>query len=172
MTRRPRAATELRGLKAVVVGLGRFGGGEGAVRFLLKQGAEVTLTDREDAKALAPALEKLKGLDLTLKLGRQELSDCADADLVVLNPAVKPEDPLRQGLFARGIPVTSEIALFLERCEAPVLGITGSNGKSTTAALASALLKATGARTHFGGNIGRSLLASLGEIRPSDRVVL
>ncbi len=172
MTRRPRAATSLRGWKVAVVGLGRFGGGEGALRFLCAEGAEVTLVDRADADALAPALAKVQDLTFKRRLGRQTLADCADADMVVMSPAVKPDDPLRLALIGRGTPVTSEIALFLERCEAPVLGVTGSNGKSTTASLAAALLVAGGARTHFGGNIGRSLLMDLKDISPSDRVVL
>jgi UDP-N-acetylmuramoylalanine--D-glutamate ligase len=172
LTRRPRAATALRGWKVAVVGLGRFGGGEGALRFLCAEGAEVTLVDRAEESALAPALAKVRDLTFKARLGRQALADCAEADLVVLNPAVKPDDPLRLALIARGIPVTSEIALFLERCEAPVLGITGSNGKSTTAALAAALLQAGGARVHFGGNIGKSLLMDLKDIAPEDRVVL
>ncbi len=172
MTRRPRAATSLRGWKVAVVGLGRFGGGEGALRFLCAEGADVTLVDRADAATLASALAKIEDLTFKTRLGRQTLADCAEADLVVMNPAVKPDDPLRLALIARGTPVTSEIAMFLERCEAPVLGITGSNGKSTTASLAAALLAAGGSRTHFGGNIGRSLLMDLKDIAPGDRVVL
>ena len=172
MTRRPRAATALRGWKAVVVGLGRFGGGEGALRFLCAEGAEVTLVDQAEEATLAPALARVRDLPFKIRLGRQTLADCAEADLVVMNPAVKPDDPLRLALIARGTPVTSEIALFLERCEAPVLGVTGSNGKSTTASLAANLLAAGGARVHFGGNIGKSLLMDLKDIGPSDRVVL
>lgn len=170
--RRPRAATALRGVKAVVVGLGRFGGGEGALRFLASEGAELTLVDRASETELAPALARLAGLEMKRRLGSQSLADCAGADLVVLNPAVKPDDPLRQALLARGIPVTSEIGLFLERCEAPVLGITGSNGKSTTASLAAAFLQAAGAKVHLGGNLGGSLLGSLASIAATDRVVL
>ncbi len=169
---RPRARTALQGLKTVVVGLGRFGGGIGAVRFLASEGAEVTVMDREGEAALAVSLAAIRDLKPRLVLGRQDLRECLEADLVVLNPAVKPSDPLVQGLKARGIPTTSEIGLFLERCAAPVLGVTGSNGKSTTASLAAELLKAAGARVHFGGNIGKSLLADLPGIAPTDRVVL
>lgn len=174
MKRRPRAAAPLRGVRAVVVGLGRFGGGEGAVRFLASEGAHVTLVDLQGPEALAEPLRRLEasGVRARLRLGGQSLADCADADLVVLNPAVKPSDPLALALEARGIPTTSEMALFLERCPAPVLAVTGSNGKSTTASLAAAILSACGARTHLGGNIGRSLLMDLAGIAPEDRVVL
>ena len=155
-----------------MVGLGRFGGGVGAVRFLASEGAEVTVMDQDAETSLADSLAAIRDLEPKLLLGRQDLRPCLEADFVVLNPAVKPSDPLVLALAARGIPVTSEIALFLERCEAPVLGITGSNGKSTAASLSFELLRAAGARTHFGGNIGKSLLASLPDISPTDRVVL
>ncbi len=171
---RPKVRTALQGLKVVVVGLGRFGGGVGAVRFLASEGAEVTVMDLAAEADLKDSLSAIRDLEPgpRLILGRQDLRPCLEADLVVLNPAVKPSDPLVLGLEARGIPATSEIALFLERCEAPVLGVTGSNGKSTTASLSADLLKAAGARVHFGGNIGKSLLTALPDISPSDRVVL
>ena len=71
-----------------------------------------------------------------------------------------------------GVVLTSEVELFLDSCCASVVGVTGSNGKSTTAAMTAAILEAEGRRTWLGGNIGRSLLGELGRIQAEDVVVL
>ena len=72
----------------------------------------------------------------------------------------------------RGVPTTTEINLFLERDTAPVLGVTGTKGKSTTSSLLAAMVAEGGRRTHLGGNVGRSLLAGVGAIAADDVVVL
>lgn len=168
------------GLRALVVGLGRFGGGVGVTRWLAEQGAHVTVTDQADAASLAESLEAIAGLPVSLQIGGHDGCDLSTTDLAVINPAVQKT---RSGLFAeilhRKIPWTTEMNLFCERCPAPVVGVTGSYGKSTTCAMLAEVLESnrqgksishTG--VHLGGNIGRSLLNDLPTIRPTDIVVL
>jgi UDP-N-acetylmuramoylalanine--D-glutamate ligase len=171
---------ELRGRRVLVVGLGRFGGGVRATRWLASQGAEVTVTDLATAAELSDSVRALDGLDVRLRLGGHDPADLHDADLAVINPAVdKRTSPLFQEIVRRAIPWTTEINLFCAWCPAPVVGVTGTYGKSTTASmLREAVHRAieTGGTTftgvHLGGNIGRSLLTDLPAIRATDLVIL
>ncbi len=163
---------DLSGKKILVLGLGRFGGGAGALRFLADQGARVRVTDLRTADQLAPSLRALSDLDFERVLGSHPPSVLEGIDLVVVNPAVPPSAPIRVEIRRRGIPETSELGLFLERCPAPVIAVSGTNGKSTTAALAAAVLEAARFRTFLGGNLGTSLLPRLPGIGAEDRVVL
>jgi UDP-N-acetylmuramoylalanine--D-glutamate ligase len=164
---------ELGGKRATVMGLGRFGGGVAAARWLAEQGALVTVTDLAGEGELAQSLAALDGVPIEqFRLGGHSEDDFRRADLVVVNPAVRPGNPLVEIARRAGARLTSELELFLEDCPAPVVGVTGSNGKSTTAAMTAAILRAEGRRAWLGGNIGRSLLGHLAEIRPGDWVVL
>ena len=160
------------GKRVVVMGLGRFGGGVGVTRWLCDRGARVVVTDLAPAGELAESISQLKGLDVALHLGGHDERDLAECDLLVVNPAVPDEAPLLREARRRGIPWTTEVNLFLQQCPARVVGITGSLGKSTTAAMTAAAL-ATTFTAHLGGNIGRSLLQEVaaGAIKP-DHVVL
>jgi len=162
---------ELRGRKVTIMGLGRFGGGLGAALFALDQGARVTVTDLKPADQLAESVAALRGRPVVLHLGGHADEDFRGADVLVASPAVPKSSPYLAVARQAGARVTSEMNLFLQRCVAPVVAVTGSAGKSTTAAL---LARSLGARhrVHFGGNIGRSLLADLPDIRPDDRVCL
>ncbi len=168
------APPELRHRRVVVWGLGRFGGGVGVARWLCAQRAEVTVVDRARAGDLAESVSALDGLPIQFHLGGEHPAAFAEADLVVVNPAV-PRN--RSELFRRivdsGRAWTTEINLFLERCPCPILGVTGSFGKSTAATLlASALRGAHHGAVHLGGNIGGSLLGDLEAMSADDRVVL
>ncbi len=163
----------LLGRKVTVMGLGHFGGGLSAARWLARQGMEVTVTDRADETSLAGPLAALAGEPIArFHLGGHREADFRRADLVVVNPAVRPDSRLVQVARERRIPITSEIELFLRACPAAILGVTGSNGKSTTAAMTAAILRADGRKTWLGGNLGGSLLENLDQIGPDDWVVL
>ena len=159
------------GRRVTVVGLGRFGGGVGVTRWLCGQGADVTVSDMARPEDLADSIRELEGLTLHLHLGDHREEDFLNADLLVVNPAVPKELPLLRTAEHAGVPRTSEINLFLERCAAPVVGITGTVGKSTTTAMIGAILSRQ-MTAHVGGNIGKSLLDSLEEIAPDHVVVL
>ena len=165
-------ASSLAGKRVTVMGIGLFGGGLGVARFLARQGAIVTATDLKGADALAESLARLAGLPITLHLGGHVESDFTDSDLVVVNPAVPDTSAFLARAREAGVALETEINLFFKLCPAPIVGITGSNGKSTAASLAAHLLEAGPRRTWFGGNIGRSLLDDLDAIGAEDLVVL
>ena len=155
------------------MGLGRHGGGVAAARWLAEAGASVTITDLAEEAALADSLAELADVSIAaVHLGGHRESDFVDADLVVVNPAVRPDNPSISAARQSGVRITSEIELFLAGCRGQVIGVTGSNGKSTTAAMIAAILSADGRQTWLGGNIGRSLLGELPRIAADDWVVL
>jgi UDP-N-acetylmuramoylalanine--D-glutamate ligase len=155
------------------MGLGRFGGGVGAVRFLVGRGARVTVTDSADEAALAESLSQIADRKIErLRLGGHDEADFRDADLVVASPAVPPEHPLLRSAEGRGVPVTTEIGLFWAHCRGQVVGVTGSVGKSTTSAMIHAVLAGSGRTAWLGGNIGVSLLPDVDRITAEDWVVL
>lgn len=163
--------TSLAGKRVTVAGLGRFGGQIAAARWLVGQGAKVLVTDRDPAEKLADSVRQLQGLPITFRLGDQNMADFTEADLVVASPAIPPSSPHLQAAARAGVPVTTEICLFIERCPAKVFGVTGTKGKSTTAALLHRMLSKR-YRCHLGGNIGKSLLEDLDKIAANDLVVL
>jgi UDP-N-acetylmuramoylalanine--D-glutamate ligase len=138
---------ELAGKKVLVVGLGRSG--LAAARLCQGRGARVTGTDMRSAEALG-ALD-LPGV--TLELGRHDEKTFVASDLIVLSPGVPA---LRQVEAARraGVAITGELELAARFVAAPIVAITGTNGKSTTTTLTGAILAATGRPTFVGGNLG------------------
>jgi len=158
------------GDRALVVGLGREG--MALARFLAEHGARVTVTDTKPAEQVADGLAALAGLSVTLALGGHPLELLDAADIVFVSPGVPLEIPFLEEARRRGIPLSSETRLFTRLCPAPVIGITGSSGKTTTTALVGKMLEAGGRRTWVGGNIGRPLIGHVGEIAPADAVVM
>ena len=162
----------LDGERAAVLGLGRFGGGAGAVRFLAERGARVVVCDGAPAEALAPTLDALSELELELSLGGVEPPRLDDIALWVVNPAVPPDHPLVARARAAGARVTSEIELLLETARSPVLAVSGTHGKSSTVHLAHGLLAEGGLRVRAGGNLGGSLLPEADSLGEDDWLVL
>jgi UDP-N-acetylmuramoylalanine--D-glutamate ligase len=154
------------------MGLGVHGGGIGVARFLAKHGARVTVTDLKGADDLADSLAALADLPITYVLGEHRAADFAQADLIVRNPAVPREHELLQEAQARGVPVEMEIGLFFKYCPAPITGITGTKGKTTTALLTGAIYKAMDPRAVVAGNLRVSALELLDQIDASTPVVL
>lgn len=148
-----------RGKRVTVMGLGLFGGGVGAARFFATQGAQVTVTDKRGEADLRPSIEALADLPIRYVLGKHESSDFRGADIVVVNPGVPIDSPLVTMARGAGAQIEREINLLFKLTpNNPKIGITGSNGKSTTTALLGEMLKLSDDRTLMGGNIGKSLL--------------
>lgn len=164
--------TEWRGKRATVMGLGLFGGGVETARYLAALGMRVTVTDQRPREKLEESLGALAGVDLTLVLGEHRERDFTNTDMVVANPAVAPSNRYLALARGNGVPVLSEIALFLEANPARAVLVTGTQGKSSTANQIHQFLIAGGSRAHLGGNIGRSLLADLPHLRAEDFVVV
>ena len=165
---------DLDGKRVTVMGLGTRGGGVGVSRWLIERGARVTVTDGQPGTALGESLAALAGLPIRYVLGghREEDFRPAGADLVVRNPGVPRRAAMLGVARASGVPVEMEMSLFLRHCPAPVIGITGTKGKTTTASLCAAMLREWEASTVLAGNMGVSALGQLGRIGVGTPVVL
>ncbi len=170
--------SEFAGKRVLVMGLGRFGGGLGVTRYLAAEGARVVVTDLLPASELAEPVAELGEFvsagSVELRLGGHDKRNFDAADVVVANPAIRTpwRDPFLERVRARGGRITTEIELVVSRlaCRDRVVGVTGTVGKSTTAAMIARGLEASGCRVHLGGNIGGSLLGTT--IGDDDFVVL
>ncbi len=168
----------LSGRTVLVMGLGRFGGGLDAAKFAATKDANVVVTDLAEADELAASLAQLSAYpNIEYHLGCHREDDFENADIVIANPAVALQNRFLKIAAGCGNIVTSQMGIFFELCPATIIGITGSNGKSTTAALTAHLLRSA-SKTHYGkvrlsGNIGNEpLLVLLDEIEANDLVVL
>ncbi len=164
--------TNLRGKRALLIGLGQHEGGTGVIRFLVRAGADVTVTDRRDAAALDAAIRSLAELPVTYRLGGHDDLRVREYDLVVRNPAVPTNAPLLAEARAAGIPIEMEMTLLLAACPAPVIGVTGTKGKTTTALWIGNILRQWKPETIIAGNMGVSALDALPAITPKTPVVL
>lgn len=168
----------LRGKRVLVMGLGVHGGGLGVARWLLSQGAAVTVTDMAGADALAEPISRLDaaaaalGASVAYTLGEHRPDDFTRADMVVANPAVRPDSPWLALATQAGVPVETEMTLFFRACPGPILGVTGTKGKTTTALLLAAMLRERYPDTVAAGNLRVSALEALGQISPTTPVVL
>ena len=170
-------STDFQGLRATIMGLGRFGGGVAAATFLAQRGAIVTVTDLRGEQELADSVVQLDRVPIArFALGNHPDDVLTGCQLLVVNPAVRPDNELVATARSRKIGVTTEIELFLRHNPAPVIAVTGSNGKSTTTAMIHHLLVRANpefsGKVWLGGNIGISLLDRVGEIQSDDLVVL
>ncbi len=174
-------ANILSGKRVVVMGLGRFGGGEDSAIFAVKSGGKVLVTDLAKPEELAGTLKQLEGLPIEYRLGEHRMEDFTTADVVIVNPAVPPTNKFIAAAEKAGATITSQVELFFQLCPAPIVGITGSNGKSTTTSLIYHLLAAGEGQKQcipynkvwLSGNIGnRPFLGMLEQITKQDIVVL
>ncbi len=162
----------LQGKKVLVMGLGLHGGGLGVVRFLLEQGAQVTVTDLRKPEELAPTLKELEGAPIRYVLGEHRKEDFSQAEVVVRNPAVPRESPYLQEARNHGARIEMEMTLFFELCPGPILAVTGTKGKSTTTALLAEIVRQQYPDAVIAGNIRLSALEALPQIGPRTPVVL
>ena len=160
----------IEGARVAVVGLGIEG--IDLVRYLTAHGASVTVSDNRLAEQLTEAIDAIEDCGAHLSLGANREEDLIEADCIFVSQGVPPDVPALRAARRRGVPISSMTRLFLESCPAPVAGITGSSGKTTTTALTGAMLEATGQDYVVGGNIGVGLLDLLDRISPDTRVVL
>ncbi len=124
------------------MGLGRFGGGADVAEFAVRAGAKVIVTDLAPAEQLSDSIEKLEEFpDIEFHLGSHDPADFKQADIIIANPAVPCDNEFLELARRDNKFVTSQINIFFELCPAQIIGITGANGKSTTAALTAHLLR-------------------------------
>ena len=163
------AIDPLQGKRVVILGLARQG--TAFARFASEQGASVIVSDLRSAEKLAPSLASLAQYPIEYHLGDHPFSLLDGADFLVISGGVSADFPLVQEARARGITLTNDSQEFTRRCPAPMIGLTGSAGKSTTTSLLGAIGRASGRKTWIGGNLGNPLILELPNIRPTDLVV-
>ncbi len=156
---------ELQGKKVLVVGAGKTG--EALVNFLLAKGARVWVSEKKPASELTVNLAEWKQKGVTLETGGHRLETFLRVDLIVPSPGV-PLIPEVKAAKEKGIPVVAEIELAAAFLKGKIIGITGTNGKSTTTSLIHQLLRAGHYRSHLAGNIGRPLIRMAASSRPGD----
>jgi UDP-N-acetylmuramoylalanine--D-glutamate ligase len=162
-------AVAYKGERVTIIGLGREG--IALARYLSGRGAKVTVTDIKNANRLRSALDELTGLPIRYLLGGHP-REALDADTIFVSPGVPMQIRLLREAQERGIALSSETKLFFSLCPAPIIGITGSSGKTTTTALVGEILKAQGRRTFVGGNIGSPLINLVDQLKEEDSVVM
>jgi UDP-N-acetylmuramoylalanine--D-glutamate ligase len=143
------------GRSALVVGLGKSG--VAAARLLAARGARVAVADDKEEAAVAPALEELRPIAPETFLGGIREEAFRGRDLVVVSPGVPLANAAIAQARARGAEIIGEVELAARFVQEPIVGITGTNGKSTTTALTAHLLRAAGLRVFAGGNLGNAL---------------
>lgn len=141
------------------------------IALLRKAGLSVTVHDRKTAEALGEQYDKLQQLGVSLVLGEQYL-DALDEDIIFRTPGLHPNHPALTVVRARGGEVTSEMELFFRVCPCKIIGITGSDGKTTTTTLTYEFLKHAGYTCHLGGNIGKPLLPEVDSMQPDDLAIV
>lgn len=154
----------------IVLGLARQG--LAVTRWLVEQGAQVTVSDAKAEADLQGPIAALRDLDVQFALGGHPLTLLDDGDVLCLSGGVPIDLPIVREAQRRGLPLTNDAQLFVERCPAPLMGITGSAGKTTTTTLTGEIFKAAHFTTWVGGNIGNPLIGDLAELLPTDRVVM
>jgi len=150
---------ELSRKKTMVVGLGESG--LAVVHFLRERGAWVRVNDQRDREALGAAATEAEALGAELVLGGHPDSAFEDLDLVVVSPGVPPLPQLEQA-EQRGVPVVSEVELASRFIDAPIVAITGTNGKSTVTTLIGEMSRRLGRPVFVGGNLGRPMIEAAG----------
>jgi len=154
------------------MGLGLHGGGIGTVRFLSGAGAKVIVTDLKSKDELAPSLEKLRDLkNIEYVLGQHRSEDFTQADMVVKTPPVSWSNKYIKLALDKKIPVEVDSSLFFKLCKNPIIGITGTRGKTTTSTLIFEILAAAG-KNPLKAGIGQiPVLSKLEKLKKDSLVV-
>ena len=161
--------TTLRGVPVAVFGIGISN--TPLLRLLAKAGARITACDRKSRAQLGALADELDALGIDLRLG-EETWRSIEARRIYRTPGLRPDHPALRALVDNGALLTSEMEDFLALCPSPVIGVTGSDGKTTTTTLIAHMLTEGGFTVHVGGNIGTPLLDKLPGIRPDHRTVV
>jgi len=168
------AAVHFRGKRVTVMGLGLLGRGVGDAKYLAECGAEVVVTDLKSAEELAPSVAQLKSFpNVTFVFGEHRLEDFRDRELILKAAGVPLDSEYIVEAKKNSIPVRMSADLFAEISEVPIIGITGTRGKSSVAHMVYEILKAAGEKVLLGGNVrGISNLELLKEVTPEHIAVL
>lgn len=143
------------------------------IDYMYEKKARVTVfDDREKEKIPQEIRDKIITYQFDFSFGKNNLEKLKKFDIIFRSPSCLPTKPELEEEIKRGAMVTTEIEMFMKMCPAKMIGVTGSDGKTTTTSLIYAILKQAGYCTYLGGNIGTPLFTKLSEITPKDMVVL
>lgn len=163
--------TYLKGRKVAIIGLGVSN--VPLIDYLRKYKANVTVFDNRTIDNIDKSImDKVVEYGMEFSLGKDSLSKLKGFDLIFRSPSCLPNKPELVAEAERGALVTTEIEMCIELCPCKVIGVTGSDGKTTTTTLISEILKEAGYNVFLGGNIGTPLFTRVDEMNPDDIVVL
>lgn len=157
--------------KVLIWSLGLHGFGVGAAKYFASKGATVTVTDLKTRKQLAPSLEKLKEFkNISYVLGEHREKDFMESDIIVYGPGIPSTAPLMKVAKKSGAKLLTDIQILFEEFPAPIFGITGTKGKTTTTMLLYEMVRRKW-KTYLGGNVRVSVLDALAKATKKDRMV-
>lgn len=161
----------IRGKRVAVMGLGVSN--TPLIKYLMDLDANITVFDKKTEEELGKArCEEYKIQGVQFSLGENYLENLVGFDLIFRSPSMRPDTPALEKELDRGAILTSEIEMLIDLCPGKVIGVTGSDGKTTTTTLIYKMLEEEGYHCYLGGNIGIPLFAKIDEMRPEDIVVL
>ena len=140
--------------------------------YKLKKSNVTVFDSREIGEIPKEIIDKITDYAMEMSLGRNYLSRLHDFDLILRSPSCLPTVPELEEEADRGAIVTTEVELLMKMCPCQIIGVTGSDGKTTTTTLISEILKHAGYNCYTGGNIGTPLFVKLKEMLPDDKVIL
>ncbi len=162
--------SKYKGKRVLVVGFGKSG--VAAARYMSRQGAKVTVTDMKQKSELADSVAACGELKIEFELGRHNSKSFTTAELIVVSPGVPLNlKPLEEARDAK-VAITNEIELAAAALKEPLIAVTGTNGKTTTATLIAEMFRADGKSVYLGGNIGEPLLDYITDGKKADVVVV
>lgn len=141
--------------------------------YLYERKARVTVFDERNKEAISKdVIDKITNYDFNCYLGKQSLENLKGFDIIFRSPSCLPTRAELEQEEKRGAIITTEIEMLMKMCPCKMIGVTGSDGKTTTTSLINSILQKSGYRTFLGGNIGTPLFTKLSEMLPEDIVVL
>ncbi len=160
---------DLKGKKVMVVGLSKTG--VSLVKFLAENGAEVTVSDHKSAAELSDSLDKIENFQVHYDLGGHTPKAMLAQELILLSPGVSPELKIFDYARQHGVKVSGDIEFASQFIEEPIIAITGTNGKSTTARLAQLFLEESKKKVWIGGNYGEPLIEYVNKGEKADVLI-
>ena len=143
------------------------------IDYMYEKKAKVTVfDDREFEKIPEEITKKIENYKFEYSFGKDNLKKLKNFDIIFRSPSCLPTRAELVEEEKRGALVTTEIEMLMKMCPCKIVGVTGSDGKTTTTSLIYSILKEAGYNTYLGGNIGTPLFTKISEIKPEDRVVL
>ena len=161
----------IRGRRVAVMGMGISN--TPLIKYLMDLDANITVFDKKTEEELDKAkCEEYMLQGVQFSLGENYLDNLVGFDIIFRSPSMRPDTPALEKELDRGAILTSEIEMLIDLCPGKIIGVTGSDGKTTTTTLIYKMLQEEGYHCYLGGNIGIPLFAKIDEMRPEDIVVL